>query len=146
MKKKSKWIKRVIAAVLVLAILAGLGILGWFLYGRQPVEETDPPKVGDRYEADKVLEELERTGAKYYAKDSDGKLSYYELNNGKLRMRLYVNTTAFELAELNPDGTEKRVWKSNPMSLADGTISEERLEESVVRVLTAKMKVTDWTP
>ena len=122
MKKKSRWIKRVIAAVLVLAILAGIGVLGWFLYGRVPEEKEDPPKVGDRYEPDKVLEELERTGAKYYAKDVDGKLSYYELNNGKLRLRLYVNTTAFELAELDENGREKRVWKSNPMELADGTI------------------------
>ena len=28
----------------------------------------------------------------------------------------------------------------------DGTLPRERLDESVIRVLTAKMKVTDWTP
>ena len=31
-------------------------------------------------------------------------------------------------------------------AVADGTITEERLNQSVVRILTAKMRVTDWTP
>ena len=31
-------------------------------------------------------------------------------------------------------------------AVADGTISEERLNESVFRILTAKMKVSDWEP
>ncbi|MBQ6145774.1 MAG: hypothetical protein IJI82_01970, partial [Clostridia bacterium] len=38
------------------------------------------------------------------------------------------------------------ILKGLTEAVADGTISQERLNESVVRVLTAKMKVTDWMP
>ena len=41
---------------------------------------------------------------------------------------------------------QRAILKGLTEAVADGTISEERLEESVVRVLTAKMKVSDWTP
>ena len=41
---------------------------------------------------------------------------------------------------------QKAIIKGLTDAVADGTISQERLNESVTRVLTAKMKVTDWTP
>ena len=37
MKKKNKWIKRVVIALIVLILLAGIGVLGYFLYGRPVV-------------------------------------------------------------------------------------------------------------
>ena len=41
---------------------------------------------------------------------------------------------------------QRSILKGLTEAVADGTISEERLNESVIRLLTAKMKVTDWTP
>ena len=41
---------------------------------------------------------------------------------------------------------QRSILKGLTDAVADGTISEERLDESVVRILTAKMKVTDWEP
>ena len=41
---------------------------------------------------------------------------------------------------------QRSILKGLTDAVADGTISEDRLNESVVRVLTAKMKVTDWEP
>ena len=41
---------------------------------------------------------------------------------------------------------QRSILKGLADAVADGTISEERLNESVVRILTAKMKVTDWEP
>ena len=41
---------------------------------------------------------------------------------------------------------QRAILKGLTEAVENGTISEERLNESVVRVLTAKMKVSDWTP
>jgi beta-N-acetylhexosaminidase len=41
---------------------------------------------------------------------------------------------------------QRAILKGLADAVADGTISQARLDESVVRVLTAKMKVSDWTP
>ena len=41
---------------------------------------------------------------------------------------------------------QRAILKGLTKAVEEGTISEERLNESVIRVLTAKMKVTDWTP
>ena len=41
---------------------------------------------------------------------------------------------------------QRCILKGLTEAVADGTISQERLNESVIRLLTAKMKVTDWTP
>ncbi len=41
---------------------------------------------------------------------------------------------------------QRSILKGLTDAVADGTISEERLNESVARVLAAKMKVTDWEP
>ena len=41
---------------------------------------------------------------------------------------------------------QRSILKGLTAAVADGTISEARLNESVIRLLTAKMKVTDWTP
>ena len=41
---------------------------------------------------------------------------------------------------------QRSILKGLTNAVADGTITEERLNESVVRLLTAKMKVTDWEP
>lgn len=41
---------------------------------------------------------------------------------------------------------QRSILKGLTDAVADGTISEERLDESVIRILTAKMKVTDWEP
>ena len=41
---------------------------------------------------------------------------------------------------------QRSILKGLTEAVANGTISEERLNESVVRLLTAKKKVTDWTP
>ena len=41
---------------------------------------------------------------------------------------------------------QRTILKGLADAVADGTISQERLDESVVRVLRAKMKVTDWQP
>lgn len=41
---------------------------------------------------------------------------------------------------------QRSIVKGLTDAVASGTISEERLNESVVRLLTAKMKVTDWEP
>ena len=43
-------------------------------------------------------------------------------------------------------GYQRSILKGLTQAVADGTISQERLDESVIRVLTAKMKVTDWEP
>lgn len=41
---------------------------------------------------------------------------------------------------------QKEILKGLTQAVTDGTISEERLNESVVRILTAKMKATGWEP
>lgn len=41
---------------------------------------------------------------------------------------------------------QRSILKGLTDAVASGAISEERLNESVVRILTAKMKVTDWEP
>ena len=41
---------------------------------------------------------------------------------------------------------QRSILKGLTAAVADGTIPQDRLNESVVRVLLAKMKVTDWTP
>ena len=41
---------------------------------------------------------------------------------------------------------QRSILKGLTKAVADGTISQERLDESVIRVLAAKMKVTDWEP
>ena len=41
---------------------------------------------------------------------------------------------------------QQSILKGLTEAVADGTIPRERLDESVVRILTAKMKVTDWRP
>ena len=41
---------------------------------------------------------------------------------------------------------QRSILKGLTDAVADGTIPEERLNESVLRVLRAKMKVTDWQP
>ena len=41
---------------------------------------------------------------------------------------------------------QRSILKGLTAAVADGTIPQERLDESVVRVLRAKMEVTDWTP
>ena len=41
---------------------------------------------------------------------------------------------------------QQSILKGLTAAVADGTIPRERLDESVVRILTAKMKVTDWRP
>ena len=41
---------------------------------------------------------------------------------------------------------QRAILKGLTEAVENGTISEARLDESVVRVLTAKMKVSDWTP
>ena len=41
---------------------------------------------------------------------------------------------------------QRAILKGLTEAVEDGTISEERLNESVVRILTAKRKVTDWEP
>ena len=41
---------------------------------------------------------------------------------------------------------QRSILKGLTEAVEDGTISQEQLDESVVRVLTAKMKVTDWRP
>ena len=41
---------------------------------------------------------------------------------------------------------QRAILKGLTAAVADGTISEARLNESVIRLLTAKMKVTDWEP
>jgi len=41
---------------------------------------------------------------------------------------------------------QRSILKGLTQAVADGTISQERLNESVVRLLTAKMKITDWEP
>ena len=41
---------------------------------------------------------------------------------------------------------QRAILKGLTEAVENGTISEARLNESVVRVLTAKMKVSDWTP
>ena len=41
---------------------------------------------------------------------------------------------------------QKTILKSLEAAVESGVISRERLDESVLRVLTAKMKVTDWRP
>ena len=43
-------------------------------------------------------------------------------------------------------GYQRAILRGLTAAVADGTIPQERLTESVVRVLTAKMKVTDWQP
>ena len=106
-KKKKKWIKRVIIAVIALALLGGLVYLGWLLYG-QP-EETNEREASMPRERFNVEESVE-------ANKSSTNLTgeYYELNNGKLRMRIYLATTMFSLEELDEDGRTIRTWYSNP--------------------------------
>ena len=41
---------------------------------------------------------------------------------------------------------QRAILKGLTEAVANGTISQQRLNESVVRILTAKMKVTDWEP
>ena len=41
---------------------------------------------------------------------------------------------------------QRSILKGLTEAVANGTISQERLDESVLRILVAKMKVTDWTP
>ena len=41
---------------------------------------------------------------------------------------------------------QKQILNGLTQAVQDGTISEERLNESVFRILKAKMKVTDWVP
>ena len=41
---------------------------------------------------------------------------------------------------------QRSILKGLTDAVANGTISEARLDESVIRLLTAKMKVTDWEP
>ena len=41
---------------------------------------------------------------------------------------------------------QRSILKGLTDAVASGTISEERLNESVIRLLTAKMKITDWEP
>ena len=41
---------------------------------------------------------------------------------------------------------QKQILKGLTEAVKDGTISQERLNESVIRILSAKMQVTDWEP
>ena len=41
---------------------------------------------------------------------------------------------------------QRAILKGLTDAVNDGTLTRERLDESVLRILTAKMKVTDWTP
>ena len=61
-------------------------------------------------------------------------------NGGKAQPTRSANTEG-ELVSLMGDDKD-----AVTEAVADGTISEERLNESVIRLLTAKMKVSDWTP
>lgn len=49
------------------------------------------------------------------------------------------------LCGTNP-GCQKQILKGLYAAVEDGTISEDRLNESVYRILSAKMRVTDWDP
>ena len=87
--KKSVIIKRVIAAVLILAILAGIGYLGYLLYGRPEPEQTNKPKVTRNEYEDKNV---------------------FKLENDDLELSLYGTTSQFTLKEKKTG----RVWQSNP--------------------------------
>ncbi|MBQ6358188.1 MAG: hypothetical protein IJI97_04430 [Clostridia bacterium] len=41
---------------------------------------------------------------------------------------------------------QRSILKGLTAAVSDGTIPQERLDESVVRILAAKMKITDWAP
>ncbi len=137
MKKKNKWIKRVIIGVIVLALLGGLAYLGWRLYGQEDnPEDTTATVIHSK--PDKLIEA--NIEAFKSPKDSDpwymgtGGVNgeYYELDNAErdadgnvtrpasLRMRLYIATTQFSLDELDEAGNTVRTWYSNPPTgLAD---------------------------
>ncbi len=105
MNKKKKWIKRVILIVLLLAILAGIGYLGWLLYGKPPAVNENPPSTRGRID----LEEAPKN---------------YVIENGNLRLTLYTATTQFKLEEL--DGkTVRRTWFSNPSNVETGEVKDD---------------------
>ena len=94
--KKSVIIKRVIVTVLILAVLAGIGVLGYFLYRPVP-EQTDKSRV--------IRGDVEEK---------------YTISNDDLELTLYGATTQFTLKEKKTG----RVWSSNPGDPEKGDLTD----------------------
>ncbi len=126
MKKKTNVTKRVILIALLVLILAGIGVLGWFLYGRVAEDTSTPPNTRGRINLETVPET-------------------YVIENANLRLTLYSATTQFKLEELE-DGKVKRTWFSNPCNVQDGSIDDGLEEvsksESVRNIMRSTMIVS----